>query len=193
MAAKPITVPEKLLKLADEIAEVGSANLTRLTVLKKWFEGPLGPNRMRAFGAWMGRQAIANGLKAADDEVVPLLKEARSVLRGCDRFRPELSAAEHEKMRAVHDHLRDFQNTYRRIQWGAVRQIENWQVYLVERGLALLMRHSYPSDAYRLAASYCENYDPRYGNGLNGPSRDRILDTARFLRRMEGAESEPAS
>jgi hypothetical protein len=192
MAATPITVPDKLLKIADEIAEFGSANLTRLTVLKKWFDGPLGPNRMRAFGAWMARQAIANGLKAADDEVVPLFKEARSVLRGCDRLRPKFSPAEQEKLRAVHDHLRDFQSTYRRIQWGAVRQIDNWQLYLVERGLALLMRHSYPSEAYRLAASYCENYDPKYGNGLNGPSRGRILDIMRFVRRVEAAGSEPA-
>lgn len=192
MAGKPITVSEKLLRLADEIAESGSANLTRLTVLKKWFDGPLGPNRMRAFGASIARQAIVNGLKAADDDVVPLFKEARSVFRGCDRFRPTFSPAEQEQLRTVHDHLRDFQNTYRQIQWGAVRQIENLQLFLVESGLALLMRYSYPSEAYRLAASYCENYDPKYGNGLNGPSRGRILDIVRFVRRMEAAESEPA-
>jgi hypothetical protein len=193
MAAKPITVPEKLLKVADEIAEGGSANLTRLTVLKKWFDGPLGPSRMRAFGAWMAQRAIVNGLKAADDEVAPLFKEARSALRGCDRFPRKFSPAEQEKLRTVHNHLRDFQDTYRRIQWGAVRQIENWQLFLVESGLALLMRHSYPSEAYRLAASYCENYDSRYFNGLNGPSSDRILDIARFVRRMEAAESDPVS
>lgn len=193
MAAKPITVVEKLLKLADEIAVVGCANLTRLTVLKKWFDGPLGPNRMRAFGAWMARRVIANGLKSACDEVVPLFKEARSVLRGCDRFRPKFLPAQQEKLRTVHDHLRDFQNNYRHIQWGAVRQIENWQLFLVESGLALLMRHSYPAEAYRLAASYCQNYNPRYGNSLNGPSRVRILDIARFVRRMEAAESGPAS
>lgn len=193
MAAKPITVPEKLLKVADEIAEDGCANLTRLTVLKKWFDGPLGSNRMRAFGAWMAWWSIVNGLKVADDEVVPLFKEARSVLRGCDRFRPKFSPAEQEKLRAVHDHLRDFQNTYRHIQWGAVRQIKNWQLFLVESGLALLMRHSYPSEPYRLAASYCQNYDSRYGNGLNGPSGGRILDIVQFVRRMEMAESEPGA
>jgi hypothetical protein len=193
MAARPITISEKLLKLADEIAEVGCANLTRLTVLKKWFDGPLGPNRVRAFGAWISQRAIVNGLEDADDQVLPLFKEARSVLRGCDRFRPEFSPAEQEKLRAVHHHLRDFQNTYRRIKWGAVREIENRQLFLVESGLALLMWHSYPSEAYQLAASYCQNYDPRYGNGLNGPSRDRILDTLRFVRRTEAAESDPES
>jgi hypothetical protein len=32
------SVPEKLLKVVDEIDEQGHASLTRLTVLKKWFE-----------------------------------------------------------------------------------------------------------------------------------------------------------
>ena len=31
------SIPEKLLKIAAEIAVRGNANLTRLTILKKWF------------------------------------------------------------------------------------------------------------------------------------------------------------
>jgi hypothetical protein len=34
-------VPEKLIKIADQIKEGGSVALTKLTVLKKWFERPL--------------------------------------------------------------------------------------------------------------------------------------------------------
>ena len=30
-------IPEKLIKIAEEIETTGQANLTRLTVLKKWF------------------------------------------------------------------------------------------------------------------------------------------------------------
>jgi len=33
-------VPEKLLKVVEEIDAHGQANLTRLVVLKKWFEPP---------------------------------------------------------------------------------------------------------------------------------------------------------
>jgi hypothetical protein len=33
-------IPEKLLKIADDIAERGNANLIRLTVMKKWFGHP---------------------------------------------------------------------------------------------------------------------------------------------------------
>ena len=31
-------IPEKLLKIVEEIDENGNASLTRLTVLKKWLE-----------------------------------------------------------------------------------------------------------------------------------------------------------
>jgi hypothetical protein len=33
-------IPEKLLKISAEIAVRGNANLTRLTILKKWFGHP---------------------------------------------------------------------------------------------------------------------------------------------------------
>jgi hypothetical protein len=38
-----------------------------------------------------------------------------------------------------------------------------------------------PSEGYRLAANYCEHYDPPYGNGLNGPSVNRIEEIAGFV------------
>lgn len=44
-------VPEKLIKIIDDIDTQGNASLTRLTVLKKWFEasGRKNNNRLRAF------------------------------------------------------------------------------------------------------------------------------------------------
>ena len=43
-------IPEKLLKIADAIAEQGNVPLTRLTVLKEWFERP---GRLLAFAVWV--------------------------------------------------------------------------------------------------------------------------------------------
>jgi len=40
------SAPEKLLKVVDEIDAHGHASLTRLIVLKKWFERP---KRLSAF------------------------------------------------------------------------------------------------------------------------------------------------
>lgn len=183
---------DKLVKLAGDITEGGGANLTRLTVLKRWFDGPRGLDRMRAFGAWMARRAITKGLKSANADVAPLFRDARTMLRGRDRFRPTFSAAEQEQLRTVHGRLRNFQNTYRQVPWTTVREIENWDLFLAEEGLALLFRYSHPADAYDLAAAYCRNYDPSMFHALNAPSVPRILAIARFMGRMEAAETRNA-
>ncbi len=51
-------IPEKLLKIVEEIDERGDANLTRLAVLKKWFERP---ERLSAFAIWVA--ATLNGFR----------------------------------------------------------------------------------------------------------------------------------
>jgi hypothetical protein len=59
----------------------------------------------------------------------------------------------------------------------------------VESGLGLYLWHgNSPTAGYRLAAAYCEHYDPRYGNGLNGPSVERIEEIAGFVLSTEAFE-----
>lgn len=60
---------------------------------------------------------------------------------------------------------------------------------LVEHALAIyLWRTDSPADGYKLAADYCQNYDPRYGNGLNGPGRTKIEEIIRFMFTIEALE-----
>ena len=42
-----------------------------------------------------------------------------------------------------------------------------------------------PAHGYKLAADYCQHYDSRHGNGLNGPSRTKIEEMARFVYKLE--------
>ena len=70
------TVPEKLLKVIDDIDTQGNASLTRLTVLKKWFEHP---GRLQVFGLWVARQAAGRKGKTQDGAAA-LLDEARALL-----------------------------------------------------------------------------------------------------------------
>ncbi len=75
------------------------------------------------------------------------------------------------------------------MKWASVRLIQNMNLFLVEGGLQLYLWHGYsPAEGYRLAANYCEHYDPRYGNGLNGPSANRIREIADFVRTIEAHE-----
>lgn len=176
-------VPEKLLKIIEEIDERGEANLTRLTVLKKWFETP---GRMGPFAIWIASQASARKGKTKG-EAAELFREARKLLTGIQRHSPQL---DHASAKRLHSRLVEFQNERRKGSWDRVRIIKNWQLLLVEQGLAIALdRHATPSEAYKLAADYCQNYDSKYGNSLNGPSITKILEMVRFMFTHEALET----
>ena len=89
----------------------------------------------------------------------------------------------------VYARLQAFQNEHRHQKWTTVRVIYNQSLFSVEGGLGLYLRRSNsPTDGYRLAAAYCEHYDPRYGTGFNGPSAARIEEIADFVLAIETYE-----
>jgi hypothetical protein len=175
-------VPEKLLKIIEEIDERGNVNLTKLTVLKKWFECS---ERLSAFAIWIARRAVARKGKTSGP-AGEFFREAKTLLTGADEVHPEIVR---QAAAVLHDRLRDFQNEYREDRWGRIRIVHHWNLVLVEYGLAIYLWHSdSPTRGYKLAADYCQNYDPRYGNGLNGPSRTKIGEIVRFMFTLEALE-----
>ena len=178
-------IPEKLLKIADAIGEYGNVNLTRLVVLKKWFENP---ERLSAFAIWVAARATSRKGKTGG-AAAELFREAKVLLARADKCRPQL---DRQKVQALHDRLRDFQNEYQKQRWGAVRMVHNWNLMLVEHALDIHLWHTNsPADGYKLAADYCQNYDPQYGNGLNGPSRTKIEEIIQFMFTIEAVEDVP--
>jgi len=176
------TIPEKLLAIVDEIDANGSANLTRLTILKKWFDHP---ERLSAFAIWVAGRAVSRKGKT-NGAAAELFKEARNMLSGIDRICPQ---PDRGAVQMLHDRLRNFQNEYQHQRWGRVRIIHNWNLMLVEKSLAIyLWNLDSPTHGYKLAADYCQHCDSRYGNGLNGPSRTKIGEIVRFMFTIEALE-----
>jgi hypothetical protein len=179
-------VSEKLLKIVEEIDERGNASLTRLTVLKKWFERA---ERLSAFAIWMAAGASSRKGKTGG-AAGGFFSEAQSLLAGVNPLRPTLN---HGAAESLHDRLRDFQSVYQNQQWGPVRIVHHWDLMLVEQGLAIWLWHANsPAHGYKLAADYCQHYDSRYGNGLNGPSATKIEEIVRFMFTVEGLENASA-
>ena len=177
------TVPDKLLKITREIEASGSASLTRLTVLKKWFEQ--NPKRLPSFVVFIARQALADKGKISG-EVVALFHEASKLLNATEMYDSKLDRNTAEKL---YRRLHDFQCEYKNQQWGPVRIVHNWSLFLVEDAIRIYLRStSSTSDGYRLAAEYCRNYDPKYGSNLNGPSLAKIIEIARFVRFVDATE-----
>jgi hypothetical protein len=179
----PASVLEKLNVIIGQIHRAGNADLMRLTVLKRWFERP---GRLAAFALWIASRGASRG-GGASGRARDLFREANALLSG-QRAGSELSPA---ALADLHRRLRAFQNTYRRLKWGPVRIVEESDRLLVEEGLAVYLWHpDSPSLGYKLAAAYCEHYDARYGNGLNGPSCDRLAEIVDFIRCREAQEAE---
>jgi hypothetical protein len=178
------STPEKLLKVVDEIDTQGHASLTRLTVLKKWFEHP---KRLSAFALWVAARAVSRKGKTGG-EAAALFLEARALLAGLDKVTPKLNR---QTAQRLYDHLRDFQHEYKNQQWGPVRIVRNWNLLLVEEALNIcLWQADSPAHGYKLAADYCQHYDSRYGNSLNGPSRAKIKEIVRFMFTVEALEDD---
>jgi hypothetical protein len=180
-------VPERILKIVADIDTHGNVPLTRLTVLKKWFEGP---GRLSAFGLWIVRGAA--GCKGkTKDRAGALLDEARALLGTAATRESLYQQIDRAAAESLHDRARDLQNEFQNQQWGPVRLVHCWPLLLVEQGLALHLGQAVtPSDGYKLAADWAQNYDPHYGNGLNGPSRGKIEELVRFMFNVEAREKE---
>jgi hypothetical protein len=175
-------IPEKLLQLTDDIRATGNASLTRLTVLKPWFEHP---HRLTQFAVWVAGRASGRKGKTVGP-AADLFQAARKLLAGAYVYQPELDRT---AVATLVEQLRAFQNEHDQQRWGPVRQIKNWNLFVVESGLEIYLgRDATPARAYKLAADYCQHYDSRYGNGLNGPSATKIEEIVRFMFTIEGWE-----
>ena len=154
----------------------GHANPTRLTVLKKL---------VRANGAVAGIRALDRCARCFSRQHPrwgggELSEEASGILTGWLTEEASPSRADAARLRA---RLRAFQDTYQRQKWGSVRVIKDRDLLLVDEGLGLYLADPpSPSLGYRLAVTYCQHYDPRYGQDLNGPSRLRLEEICSFIR-----------
>ena len=131
---------------------------------------------------WVASRAIS-GKGKTGVEATELFRQARALLARVDPYAPKVNR---KSAKALHDRLQTFQNEYKNQQWGPVRIIHNWDLLLVEQALAICLWYSgSPAHGYKLAADYCQHYDSRHGNGLNGPSRKKIEEMARFVNKLE--------
>lgn len=181
-------IPEKILKIIHDMDTHGNVSLTRLTVLKKWFEAP---RRLSAFGLWIARRAAGRKGKTKG-AAGALLDEARALLGTTSPPGNLFQQIDRTAAASLHDRVRSFHGEFQQQPWGPVRIIHCWPVLLVEQGLALhIGLTSQPADGYKLAADWAQNYDPRHGNGLNGPSSGKLEELMRFMFTVEALEDEP--
>ena len=168
-------VPEKILGIIDEIDAEGNASLTRLTVLKRWFERR---GRLSMFGLWVARRAAGRRGKKKGEHGA-LLQEASKLLGPASTWESFFAQPERRATQELHDRARASQAEFEKQAWGPARVVTCWPLFLVEQGLAIYLRHAdSPSHGYKLAADWAQNHNSRYGNGLNGPNRGSPMNSS---------------
>lgn len=178
---------EKLLKIIATIDATGNASLTRLTVLKKWFEIP---GRLPAFALWLARRAVLCNPKTGG-EAGALFDDALGLLGAVGNSQHIANRLNIKAAEGLHGRLKNFQNVFKRQQWGPVRVISNWNLMLVEHALEIYLWYpNSTSHGYKLASDYCQHFDYHFGNGLNGPSREKLKDLAEYVLSVESLENE---
>ncbi|HVX15997.1 MAG TPA: hypothetical protein VHC22_32735 [Pirellulales bacterium] len=180
-------VPEELLQIVEDIGARGSAELTRLTVLKKWFKRS---ERLVPFAVWVAARATSRKGKTTG-EAAQLFGEARALLKGLNQIRPEFDQA---AARGLYDRLREFHKENERLRRGPLHIVRNRNLLVIEKALTIMLDHApKPNDGYRLAADYCRHDDPHYAERLSGPSETKILEIVRFMFTREALEDWPTT
>jgi hypothetical protein len=181
------TIPEKIQKIIEDLDESGNVPLTRLTVLNKWFERA---GRLPAFSLWVARRAAGRPGKTKG-EFCALLNEARALLGSASTRESFFCPIDSQAAENILARARAAQNEFKKQQWGPVRIIHCRPLLLVEEGLAIYLSPAgSPREGYKLAVGWAQNYDPRHGNGLNGPSRGKLNELVRFMFAVEVLENE---
>ena len=172
-------VLDNLLRVIDEIDDLGHASLKRLMTLSDWFVSGARPG---FFGLWVAKRAAGRKGKTTG-EAGALLDQARKLLgvtssRATLLYRPPPEAATllHEQAAALLATMKSH----------ACRPL-----LLVRQGLVLYLGLDQgPAAACALAAAYCQHHDPRLGETLCGPSRTKIFDIIDFMHRIEAIEED---
>jgi hypothetical protein len=156
-------------------------------VSKKWFEAP---GRLAAFSLWVARRAAGRSGKTKA-EFKAILSEVRALLGPASTRESVFQSIDRAAAELLHNRAAAAQNEFKEQQWGPVRVIHCWPLFLAEQGLDIYLWHSdSPSHGYKLAADWAQNYDPRHGNGLSGPSCGKLNELVRFMFAVEALEDD---
>lgn len=167
----------------------GSAPLTRLRVLAKWFEHP---HRLPRFGWWIASRAAGRKGKTKG-EFGALLDEARVLLGTTSTFqsfvtRPDRMACEELYIRIKSARIAALSMTGDPQQAFSCRPL-----WLVEKGLEVhLGLAGAPEDGYRLVAEWAQSSNRSHEGILDQKSCGKLEELLRFMLNLEASEDYPS-
>ena len=188
----PRDVLLRLRKLAGLPAEIRESrwavSVTRLTVLKSLCQQP---DRANRFVAHLARKTFEHLNEEKGRSAHPATPTELShrqmmadALEGMTAWRRTPTEILRRTLSELLGRMRAEQNEYRDIPFGAVRQITDSKLLLVEYALECHLAHAREVGrwAYQTARHYAERYDPSRGTGLTSASLPFVEDIVDFWR-----------
>jgi hypothetical protein len=167
---------EKLEEIAEALRRGKDFSITRLTVLKGLCEDRRAAGEFALFLSRKVQKKVREG--KAPKRYRELVNRA---VREMKPYLDEPTDDRRERLWSLWHEMREEQNEYKNIAWGAVRIVKSMDLLVAEKCLESALRpHEGPQWLYQAARDYCERYNPRYGTGLIPESAPAVEDVAGF-------------
>jgi hypothetical protein len=186
---------KKLVLLPEEVKQSRWAvSITRLTSLKSLCQDPAVANR---FVTYLARKTLERLRQGQGRSAHPDTAEQRlhqqlmaDALAEMDAYLAGPTAERQRRLRDLLGQMRQQQNEFKNISWGAVRLIHDWELLLFEYAVSCLVSpaREAPALAYQTARHYAERYNPSEGTGLITASVPLVQDVADFWVREFGID-----
>ena len=183
-ASKAVPKIRQLARIATDLHEGASFNITRLTTLKSLCEDATDAARFAVHLAQLTYRKMQE--KACPFHLDPQQWEyykqvVDEAIRQMQRYIDHPTQEAADLVQARFSDVRAIQNTYRNQAWGPVRIIHSTEVLLIEYALSCLLQPTASADwGYHLARQYAERYNSRCGTGLIPESAPMVEDIADF-------------
>ena len=183
-SSKVVPKIRQLARIATDLHEGASFNITRLTTLKSLCEDTTAAARFALHLAQLTYRRMQE--KACPFHLDPQQWEyykqvVDEAIRQMQRYIEYPTQEAADLVGAWLADVRAIQNTYRNQAWGPIRIIHSTEVLLIEYALSCLLQLTASADwGYHLARQYAERYNSRYGTGLIPESAPLVEDIADF-------------
>jgi hypothetical protein len=157
-----------------------AVSITRLTVLKSLCRQPEVAHRFVTFLARKTLELIRQGKGRSKDRAHHEMMA--EVLTDMEAWLKKPTEERRQRLWDMLAQMRDEQNEYENIKWGAVRMVHDWDLLLFEDALHGLLR---PADetgywVYQTARLYAERSNSSQGSGLVASSAPLVQDIVDF-------------
>lgn len=178
---------DKLKNLEKELENFNgtSISITKLTVLKFLCKDY---SAMIEFAYFISNK-VTNKIKYSEDnasletpinESMELMKKIITDFSNTQIL--SIESTSFKKLDILRHIITDYQNKIEKKKWSDIRIIQNWDILLIEEAISCFIYFDIPSMGYKLARSYTEKYNPRFGSGLIPESLKSLIEVNNYWK-----------